>query len=343
MKKAQLIISLILLLIIITAIVVSIFWGGQIGTNIWLQVISIFVAIITTLMFILVNFYADIWNRPELIFNIGDARQVISKAEGITEKKMYKIIKKEPTLGIVYGARAPKNSTAVFYLPFFLYNESKRPIKNITVLIKYPSRHYLTNKEISYANKSFGNVEDTGYLENRKTQINGFFANIEINIPVLREKEKKHLREMIKFANFNYDNSIEVMFTNEPFFTGGKLVRRLLKIDKLNDFCFAEITVLSETSNPHSRKIKILWFDTETKEELHNNIEKSVEPVFWDGRFPKPGFYFHPWNFEYWDSRNTNLRVDNSKGNINYYIEYWNKPPFSAIHQLKVPPWNYYY
>ena len=315
-------------------------WSAQIELNMWITVIALFVPIITFLLLILVNLYKDIWNRPELIFTIG----LGSINQNLPDKKIIKGIKKSPISGIVYGAQAPKKSLSVFFLPFTLFNNSKSPIKNISIIINMPGKHVLTDEEISTMIKDKLVGADENAFKNRIIRRIGLITQIEINIPILREREPRRLFDMIKFDNFYRPDPIDA----GKFVTGGKFAERLMKIDKLNDFCIADITVHSENCSPISKQIKILWFDAGSEKELIKDVEESIDPAFWDGRFPSPRTYLHPWpmkplfSYEYWDVKQSYLKIIHTKQDITYCLESYDVPSQNKIVEVKAPSWNYY-
>jgi len=307
----------------------------------WLALIAVLISIIIALLTGIIKLILIILSKPELIFNIGFAKF----DQNVPEKKILKSIKKEPISGIVYGAQAPKKSIAVFFLPLILLNTRKNPIKNISLIINMPSKHVLTNKEISTMIKDKLVGADEKIFKDRIIRTMGEITQIEINIPTLRWREPVCLFELIKFDNFYRPEPIDI----GKYITGGKLAERLMKIDNLYDFCIADITVRSENCPPISKQIKILWFDAGSEKDLLTNIEKSVNPALWDGRFPSlsPGLHYNAWptrlfSFEHWDVKQTYLKIIYSKQGITYCFESYDVPQKNALIDIKVPPRDYY-
>jgi len=104
--------------------------------------------------------------------------------------------------------------------------------------------------------------------------------------------------------------------------------------------------VYSESCPPLSKRIKLLWFDTNSIEDLIALANDAVV-AFWGERWPKPGIYFHGKLKksirvkEYGEIIVPKLETVKVLKNKSLFLE----NPLNSEREmgvLQMPPWNYY-
>lgn len=280
--------------------------------------------------------------RPVLTFNTGLS---------CIDPHVQKTIKKAPVSTLIFGASIPRDSEVAFICPYLMANNSKLPIFNVTLQLQYAARYVIKNEEkiigiidrgAEYEMHVLGSPPK--WFEHREVQIIGPVAQVFYTIPVLRPGEAIIITDVVKFVALNHSDEIK----SEDYGVNQNLAKKLRKIRKLCDFCVIDVFIYSESCPPLSNRIKLLWFDTDSEEELVSLFNDAVK-TFWGGKWPKPGLYFGPWPLahkklvveEYGEAIIPKLkRIKVSKGR--YF--YWEDPLEceGKIVSFGMPPWNYY-
>jgi len=301
----------------------------------WIAIISAVATIIGTAFAIFIGLRSKQIFRPVLTFNVG----LLHANQDVTVSTL------------IYGANIPQNSEVAFICPYLMINNSKLPIYNITLQLQYASKYAIKNEE-----KIIG-IIDRGieyevyvlsappeWYKYREVQILDSMAQIRYTIPVLRPGEKIVIPDPIKFTKLDRCEKLD----NGDYGVNKELAKKLREIRKLNDFCVIDVFIYSESCPPLSKRIKLLWFDTGSAEELVSLTNDAIK-AFWGGKWPKPGLYFRPWPLirkepimkEYGEAIIPEL--NEIKTSKNRYF-YWENPLESKrnIVTFGMPPWNYY-
>lgn len=307
-----------------------------------ITIISISIALIGTAFGIFIALRSKQASRPVLTFNIG----LLNANQDVIFKLNKNGIKKAAISTLIYGANVPQNSEVFFACPYLLLNNSVLPISNVTLQLEYASKYALENKgdKVVIHGIDYEFVLDLPPMGDckREVQMLDSMAQVRYTIPVLRPGEKIAITDCMKFINFKHCEESH----NTNYVMDRELVKNLSKIKKLCDFCIVDIYVYSENCSLVSKRLKLLWFDTISTDELNSLAEDSLN-AFWGGNFPKPGLYWNPWPWnklimeEYGEAIIPKLKtVQISKDR--YF--YWENPLESArnIYILKMPPWDYY-
>jgi len=308
----------------------------------WIAIISATVAIIGTAFGIFIALRSKQVSRPVLTFNIG----LINADQDAIFRLYKKGIKKAAISALIYGVNVPQNSEVFFICPYLLINNSMLPISNVTLQLQYASKYAIEKigDKAVISGIDYEVVLDLPHVDDYKheVQILDSMAQIRYTIPVLRPGEKIAITDGMKFTNFNHFEESD----NTDYAVGRELAKNLSEIKKLCDFCFVDVFVYSESCSPVSKRLKLLWFDTNSTEELKSLAEESLN-AFWGGDFPKSGLYWTPWPWnkliveEYGEAIIPKLKT--VKISKDRYF-YWENPLESErnIFILKMPPWNYY-
>jgi hypothetical protein len=231
----------------------------------WIGIIGIIIGIIGVALALLVGMRSKQIFQPNLIFNMGLL---------YTKEVVEKSIKKAPISTLIFAAKIPDNSKIAFACPYLLINEGKLPISNISLVLNYMSKYAIKNED------EIIGIIDTGpehkgcalssppeMFKYRKVNIFDSMAQVCIEIPILRIEERIVIQDVIKFNKNNFcDKSAEDYGVNK------RLAAKLKEIKKLCGICIVDAFINSESCPPISRRIKILWFDTNSVEELKSLI-----------------------------------------------------------------------
>ncbi len=314
----------------------------------WITIISVAVAIIGTAFGIFIGLRSKQVFRPVLTFNNG----LLYADQDAIPRPYKKVIKKAAISTLIYGANINQNSEVAFLCPYLMINNSKLPIYNITLQLQYASKYAIKNEEkiigtidkgMEYEVHVLGSPPE--WYKYREVQILDSMAQIRYTIPVLRPGEKIVIPDPIKFTKFNHCGKLD----NGDYGVNKELARKLREIRELCDFCVIDVFVYSESCPPLSKRIKLLWFDTGSAEELVSLTNDAIK-AFWGGKWPKPGLYFH---FRPWPIRAEIMVKEHGEAIIpklktvkiskeRYF--YWENPLESErnIVTFGVPSWNYY-
>jgi len=307
----------------------------------WIVIIGAVAGIIGTIFGIFIALRSKKIYQPVLTFNIG----LLYADQDAIPRLHKKVIKKATISTLIYGTNIPQNSEVAFQCPYLMINNSKLPIYNITLQLQYASKHAIKNEE-----KIIGRGMDykvvlgspPEYYKYREVQILDSMAQVRYTIPVLRPGEKIVIPDVIKFTQLNHCEKLD----KGDYAVNRGLAKRLREIKKLYDFCIVDVFVYSESCPPLSKRIKLLWFDTNSIEELWSLVSDSVK-VFWGGEWPKPGLYWTPlpWKKLIVEECGEAIipKLEAVKTSKDRYF-CWENPLESErnIFTLKMPPWNYY-
>lgn len=309
----------------------------------WIAIISALAGIIGTFFVIFIGLRSKQVFRPVLAFNSG---LLYASDPKDIPKPFKKGFKKATVSTLIYGANVPQNSEVVFVCPYLLINNSKLPIINITLQLTYASKYAIENEPLIKKGIDFEVV--FGFPPEadkcREVQIIDSMAQIRCTIPVLREGEKIVIPDLMKFTNLDCCEESD----NENHFVGRGLAKKLREIKKMCDFCVVDAFVFSESCPPISRRIKLLWFDTNSDKELNSLMNEGLK-AFWGGKFPEPGLYFNPlWPLgkkfiveEYAETIIPKLRVVKTSEDRYFCWENALKSE-RGLFITKMPAWNYY-
>ena len=307
----------------------------------WIAIISAVAAIIGTAFGIFIGLRSKQIFRPVLTFNVGLLH---------TNQDIRKIVKKATVSTLIYGVNIPQNSEVAFICPYLMINNSKLPIYNITLQLQYALKYAIKNEEkiigtidkgMEYEVHVLGSPPE--WYKYREVQILDSMAQIRYTIPVLRPGEKIVISDPIKFTKLDYCEKLD----NGDYGVNKELAKKLREIRKLCDFCVIDVFVYSENCPPLSKRIKLLWFDTGSAEELVSLTNDAIK-AFWGGKWPKPGLYFRPWPIhaeimvkEYGEAIIPKLKTVKIPKERYFY---WENPLESErnIVTFGVPSWNYY-
>ena len=225
-------------------------------------IISAVVGIIAVVFAIFIGLRSKQVFRPVLTFNNG----LLYAIPDAAPKPFKKVFKKATISTLIYGANVPQNSEVVFVCPYLLINNSKLPIFNITLQLNYASKYAIENEPLKRKGIDFEVV--FGFSPNadecREVQIIDSMAQICCTIPVLRAGEKIVIPDLMKFTNLDRCEESD----DKNHVVEGGLAKKLREIKKLCDFCVVDAFVYSESCPPLSKRIKLLWFDAKSAEEL---------------------------------------------------------------------------
>lgn len=283
--------------------------------------------------------------RPVLTFNVG----LLYADQNAMPRK--KLIKKADISALIYGANIPQNSEVAFLCPYLMINNSKLPIYNITLQLQYASKYIIKNEEKIIGTIDKGMKHEVHFLSisskwHKHREVQKFdsisMVQIRYTITVLRPGEKIVILDPMKFTKFNRYEELG----NGDYIVSRGLSKKLREIEKLCDFCVADVFVYSESCPPLSKRIKLLWFDTNSQDELVS-LANDATKAFWGGKWPKPGIYFS-WPLskdlivkEYGEVIIPKLEVAEVSEDRYFY---WENPleSESAIAIFVMPSWNYY-
>lgn len=301
--------------------------------------------IIAVAIAILIGLRSKTVYRPDLMFNM-----VLLYAN----LDIRKALKRTTISTLIYGASVLQNSEVSFICPYIIINNGKLPISNIILQLQYASKYALKNddkimgvvekdKEIEIGVLSF----NPRWNEFREVQILDSIAQVRHSIPILRPGEEYVIPDFMKFVKGYPYNKID----NEDVEYGvsKELAKKLRKINKLFGFSVIDATVFSENCSPITKRLKLLWFDSDSEKELMT-LANDARKAFWGGKWLSPGLYFKGcWPFkidilveEYGEEIIPKLdRIKISKNRF-FYIESQNLWESKRnIVTIDMPPWNY--
>lgn len=307
----------------------------------WIAILGAVAGIVGATFAIFVGLRSKQISRPVLIFNIGLL---------YTEQEVRKIIKKATVSTLIYGANIPQNSEIAFICPYLMMNNSKLPIFNITLQLQYASKYAIKNEE-----KIIGIIDrDIGYevhvlssppewYKCREVQILESMAQVRYTIPVLRPGEKIIIPDVIRFTKPTHCDELD----DGDYGVNKELAKKLRGISKLQDFCVIDVFIFSDSCPPVSKRIKVLWFDANSDEELVS-LSNDVIKAFWGGKWPKSGLYLgpSPWKKIMVEEYGEAIfpKLERIKSVEDRYI-YWENPLQSERSMttfVGMPAWNYY-
>ena len=294
-----------------------------------------------------ITFFIAYWNkdlfRPHMTFNVGLLHMYIG-AE--------KFFKNTVITTLIYGTQVPLLSEVVFLCPFVLRNSGNKPISNIMVQLDYESKYVIRNEEKIEGIVNKGIEYEKHILEsppewskNREVKILDSRVQVTHLIPVLRLEEPIAIFEPFRFLKM--DNLKD--YDNEEYGINNVLAKKLKGIKKLCGFCVIDVFIYSENCRPISKKVKLLWFDANSGDELAS-LSKDVIDIFWGGKFPNSGCYWRPRlsidKVELIVKEEGELilpelkKFERSKNKLFYF-----ENPLKSMREsitLGMPPWNYY-
>lgn len=309
------------------------------------SVIGAVSGVIAAAIAILIGLRSKTVYRPDLMFNMGLLYANLD---------IRKVLKKTTISTLIYGASISQNSEVIFICPYIIINRGKLPISNITLTLQYASKHAVNSddkiigsidrdNEIEYGILSFNPKWD----EFHNIQILDSMAQVRHSIPLLRPGEEYVIPDFMKFVKGSSYNKIDN--ENIEYGISKELAKKLHKINKLCGFSVIDATLFSENCPPITKRLKLLWFDSDSEEELMmllNNARKA----FWGGKWLSPGRYFTgTWPFkvdlmieEYGEEIFPKLNMIKASKNRFFYIEredLWASR--RNIVTIGMPPWNY--
>jgi len=310
----------------------------------WLGLLAILVTIIIALLTGIIKLILIITTRPKLLLNIGSYFSM----DDPSKKKNNKKFRKKPVSTLIYSTKEKINSITVFMLPLLMINYSKQPIKNVDIILRYPSKYAIKEDEILGRNKtSYVTVshEEVSIDIKRQVMIEQSIAIVSISIPLLRYKQPVCVNEAIKFSTLNKEEKV----SKKEYFIGRNLAERLKKIKGMNDSCIIDMNIYSENCSPISRRVKLLWYNTDSKEEMYNYLDETVRKAFWCGKSAIPNLYGffgltpfkNLFNLEYCEVAFVKLKKLMSSDNLVYNIED-TEPHERHLFSFPIPSWNYY-
>jgi len=282
--------------------------------------------------------------RPAVVFNVG----LLS-----TNDEVRKTLKKGTVATLIYGADIPRGDEVGFAVPYTLMNHSKLPVHNLAVQLHYSPKYVVRNEDrvsgvIMRGEEAlvaeFGGLPEAEKV--REVEILGSMAQVRYSIPMIRPGERVVIPDPMRFANNRHIGQS----CGADYGISEGLAQELRKTNKVSDFCVVDVFIYSESCPPQTCRVKLLWFDTNSADEL-SSLMMDALPVFWGGHFPEPGLYFHlwlPWKKEkellveeHAEATVASLeRMRTSEGTC-----LWCEDPLKSgrnIFTLKMPPWNYY-
>lgn len=274
-------------------------------------------------------------SKPILEFSIGMSS--VLGTDSANAKKSYST--KISTLFL--GTHTDRNSLWGFACPYILENNSTLPITNITIALQYLSKYRFNNLEgIKDADGNRLEISVSSDI-NRNIYEKGERVEVRYNIEVLRPGEKTFIFDALKFQS---DDS------KHDFLISG-LISHLKKVDGFNEICLIDAIVFSEQCPPISKRIKILWFNSNSFDQLSEQVKNAVN-AFWAGHYPRSKFYFlfanpfkkkkHLVKKEYADAIIPTLQIFKMTDSKSFY--YWRDPEDceGATIELGMPFFNYY-
>ncbi|MDD2754083.1 MAG: hypothetical protein PHS80_01015 [Methanothrix sp.] len=282
--------------------------------------------------------------RPVLAFNMGLLP---------ANTKMRKILKNAAISSIIYSASIPQNSEVAFICPYIIMNDSKLPISNIKLQLQYASKYAVKNddKIIGIINKGkemeFQLLTTSSELRNfREVRILGSRAQVCYTIPVLRPEEPHVIYDVVKFLKD--DSCINPENRDEDYGINIELAKKLRMIKKLCGFCVIDVDIYSENCSPTSKRLKLLWFDTNSAKEAIK-LADDARKAFWGGKWPTPGRYYskRSWPFKFEsivEERGEAIKPKLEKIEIFRNRFFYFEDPFGSTREivsLYMPYWNY--
>lgn len=263
-----------------------------------------------------------------------------------------KSIKKEGISTLIYGATIPLNSEVIFTCLHLLINNSKIPINNITLQLEYSSNHVLQNDELLKERYYYNQNEKAVHLikladpkcrvsDCREVAIIKSKAHVRCTIPSLRPGEKIIITDYMRFTNLGTFKEAK----NEDYDISDKLISELKKVKNLMDFCVIDIYVYSDNCSSISKRLKLLWFNTNSMDKITKLTQNSLV-AFWGGKLPTPGHYFWPIPKKLIIKENgemiiPQLKKTQEKDDKCVFID----DPFKSKRELVIlpmPGWNYF-
>jgi hypothetical protein len=239
---------------------------------------------------------------------------------------------------ILIGARIPANADAYFLLPYWLRTQHTA-IKNVSVLMQYPSHHALLNvDDLRPAKEEESRVR---FCENseREIWVRGDTASSVIDVSVLRIHDLLGSTEPVRFYDHPYARALTKRFWEARGM--GALYGRLEMIDDFVDAIVVDIFVRSENHKEIRKRVNLIWFNVAAKEELQHRLN-SVIAAFWRDCYPKTGYHLasgllHARLVEMYLLPLVAIKAAN--GRI-FYLTILDKYQITLA-QVYVPAWNY--
>jgi len=207
-------------------------------------------------------------------------------------------IKKFPISALIYGSQAPKNSEVILGHPYILANNSELPIFDVALQLHYASRYAMKNDDkISCITNNDSDIKlNTVHIQpdaqkSREVLIMGPIAQITYTIPILRPREKIVVFDPIKLPRLDSKNVDDI---EGDYGVSNEATRKLREIGKLNAYCVIDITVLSRNCSPIVKRIRTMWFDATSEDELLS-LNLDANKAFLGGKWPTPGIYLQIW------------------------------------------------
>lgn len=271
-------------------------------------------------------------SKTILDFNIGMSHVLAPKSP--KNKKRNKIS------SLFIGTSIDIGSNWAFACPYLLENNSLLPIKNITIALEYPSKFTFSNyAEFKDIGGDILKIEAPAELK-RGIIYKDDRVEVRYNLELLRPGEKIGIFDPLNF-------SLELEKTNR---VDSGLVTHLKKVEDFKELCIIDAIVFSEQCSPISKRVKILWFNTNSLDKLLG-LTKSIVNSFWGGYYPK-GIYFrfanpfkkkkHLVKQEFADVIIPTLEKIKTSKTSSFY--YWTNPEDceGALLKLNMPAFNYY-
>ena len=205
----------------------------------------------------------------------GDvSRHRIMHTVGVDERdvsRKYRHARRRGVATILYVVPPDLPGRVMISIPHSIYNPGRIPIKEVSVVIRYPARFGISDQNI----RSFGGAgEGEEYMKRRNCQVLLEGTQTMLSTPILRSHEAVHIDDYLVLPA---RSSIIYLEQTLP-----SLTERLRIIPGFRDFAEMEITTFSEKTQARTRKIDLIVIDapslkTETISSV--NVIKEVYEI----------------------------------------------------------------
>lgn len=246
---------------------------------------------------------------------------------------------------LILVGRLERPETGYFPIWLGIRNTSQTALKNVRVLLDYPTKHYL--KDLSLVTKfKFQNNRrvtlDKSKSNSRDAAVIGEMAHVAHELGLIRPGEGVVLAEpTVWSASRTATRSTEEPLESLP------LAQRLERVGIAGSFTL-NVFVAAENCLPVAKRFNILWLNDDLAHRSQAEMDDVVNRIaegFW-GRMPSPGLYFAPWPLRSpsvsWEAAEVfRLDLASASHGARVFRVAEPEPLDSGLAKIPMPPWNY--
>lgn len=284
---------------------------------------------------ILVSLRGRHLSRPSLKLSIGLIPTDISMPRKLRGKNKRSFI---------FGAEPYDDGQVVLPCPLRLENPTQLPITDLTLQLEYPLAFLIDNSAFTKRTSQETLIVKTLKAKERTVVRLNDVAQLRYDIPILRPGEKIIFTEPLKMFRFNPPDNKKIKSSDVDSI---HLIRRFSGIKEFCNGCSIRVSVWSGNCSPVAMNLNVLWFNTDSFDELERLFRESGEAI-WDNQRPTPGIYREiPWNkklkFVIELAELIQLPTDSwdiSDNNDSFLSNLVNS--YTALAWLEIPPWGFH-